>query len=504
MRFSELDGAAVGVWGAGREIASFARQLERRLPAARIAAIAADARPDGSVDDGVRALAAATGAQIVSGPAAVEALAACDAVVRSPGVSIHRPELFALRAGGTPVTTATSLWLAERGGAGVIGVTGTKGKSTTAALIAHLARAAGVATDLAGNIGVPALDLLDAPPSELAVIELSSYQIADLATGAEVAVVTNLYREHVDWHGSEEAYQADKLRLLTLPGVRVAVVGAVDGEGAAAGGGALGGDAAAEAARIAGDARAATVARGAGVALAPFGGPGGWHVTAAGIARGVGAGAASAEQPAGGAVVPTDALPLRGAHNARNLCTALTALEAAGIALPPLPQALDGFRALPHRLEPVDERDGLLFVDDSISTTPESAVAALDSYADRAVVLLAGGQDRSQDYAPLGRALAARGAAVVGLPSTGERVVAAARAAGVPPARALVAGGMEEAVALARELAAQLSARPSDRADAAAPDAAAVVLLSPAAPSYDFYRDFIARGERFRAAVEAG
>ncbi len=498
MRFSELDGTAVGVWGAGREIASLARQLERRLHrAARIAVIAADARPDGSVDDGVRALAAATGAQIVSGPAAVDALAACGAVVRSPGVSIHRPELFALRAGGTPVTTATSLWLAERGGAGVIGVTGTKGKSTTAALIAHLARAAGVSTDLAGNIGVPALDLLDAPPSELAVIELSSYQIADLAIGAEVAVVTNLYREHVDWHGSEEAYQADKLRLLTLPGVRVAVVGAVDGDasgGGAAGGEALGGDAAAEAARIAGDARAATVAREAGVALAPFGGPGGWHVTAAGIAREAG----------GEIVVPTGALPLRGAHNAQFLCTALTALEAAGVALPPLPRALDGFRALPHRLEPVGERDGLLFVDDSISTTPESAVAALDSYADRAVVLLAfGRQDRSQDYAP---ARARAGAARRCRRRAAEHG-RAGRRGGARGGRAGRAGrrrrGMEEAVALARRLAAQLAAD-SARTDVAARTDAAVVLLSPAAPSYDFYRDFIARGERFRAAVEAG
>ncbi len=472
MRFSELDGKAVGVWGAGREISSFARQLAARLPRARIAVVAADARADGSVDAGVQALADTVGARVVVGAAeAVDALRGCDAVVRSPGVSIHRPELFALRAGGTPVTTATSLWLAERGSRGAIGVTGTKGKSTTAALIAHLARAAGVTTDLAGNIGVPALDLLDAPPAELAVIELSSYQIADLATGTEVAVVTNLYREHVDWHGSEEAYQ-------------VGQAAAADAAGRARRGRRLGRGRrrrrrrhAAEAARIAGDARAATVARGAGLALAPFGGGDGWHVTAAGLVRG------------GELVVPTAALPLRGAHNARNLCTALTALEQAGVALPPLPAALDGFRALPHRLEPIAERDGLLFVDDSISTTPESAVAALDSYADRAVVLLAGGQDRSQDYAALGRALAARGAAVVGLPSTGDRVVAArARGRRAGGAGAVAASDMAEAVRLG------LQAGAGDDA---------VILLSPAAPSYDHYRDFIDRGERFRAAVEA-
>lgn len=469
MRFSELDGAAVGVWGAGREISSLARQLERRLPSARIAVIGVDASPD----DGVRALAAATGARIVSGAAeAAAALAECDAVVRSPGVSIHRPELVALRDGGTPVTTATALWLAERGGRGVIGITGTKGKSTTAALTAHLARAAGVATDLAGNIGVPALDLLDAPPSELAVIELSSYQIADLTTGTEVAVVTNLYREHLDWHGSEEAYRRDKLRLLELPGVRVAVVG-LGGDGADAGdaGDARAADADAGAA---GDARAAAVARAAGVELTRFGVADGWSVAADG-----------ALAYAGEPLVAPEELPLRGAHNALNLCAALTALAAAGIALPPLPGALEGFRALPHRLEPIGERDGVLWVDDSISTTPESAIAALDSYAGRDVVLLAGGQDRGQDYAALGAALAARDAAVVGLSTTGPRVVAAARAAGVADDRALAADDLDEAVALARGL-----ARPGG-----------VVLLSPAAPSYDRFRDFIQRGERFRAAA---
>ncbi len=126
------------------------------------------------------------------------------------------------------VTTPTSLWLAEHGSEGVIGVTGTKGKSTTAALTHHLALAAGRSASLAGNIGVPALDLLDSEPAELVVLELSSYQIADLQRGPEVALYTNLYREHTDWHGSEAAYRADKLRLLELPGVRTAVLNARD------------------------------------------------------------------------------------------------------------------------------------------------------------------------------------------------------------------------------------------------------------------------------------
>lgn len=439
MRFSELDGAAVGVWGAGREIRSFASQLGRRLPSAHIGVVAFDEPVEREATDAI-----APEARVVVGPAAVEALAGCDVVVRSPGVSIYKPELRALRERGTPVTTATALWLAEQGGAGVIGITGTKGKSTTAALACHLARAAGRDVALAGNIGAPALDLLDREPPELVVLELSSYQIADLQTGPEVAVAVSLFREHLDWHGSETAYRADKLRLLGLPGVRVAVLNARSPE-------------------------LAEAATGAARRLL-FGTPEGWDADGAGLSF------------RGAVAVGADDLPLPGEHNALNACAALAALEALGVE-PSLPAAFAGFRPLPHRLEIVGERGGLLWVDDSISTTPESTLAALAAFPGRDVVLLAGGQDRGQDYAALGAALAERGAAVAGMPTTGPRVVDAARAAGVPGERAIATDGLEDAVELARRLAAPGS----------------VVLLSPAAPSYDRFRDFEERGERFRA-----
>ncbi len=444
LRFSELDGASVGVWGAGREIGSFAAQLARHLPLARIAVVALDADPG----EDVRATLGVPTARVATGAEVTAALAGCDVVVRSPGVSTHRPELCELRARGTPVTTATALWLAERDGRRVIAVTGTKGKSTTAALLAHLARAAGQAVALAGNIGVPALDLLDRPPTEPAIVELSSYQIADLESGPEVAVITNLYREHTDWHGSEEAYYTDKLRLLGLPGVRATVLNAREQ-------------------------RLVEAAR-ADVATTFYGAPGGWDAGPGGVAL------------CGELMVPAAELPLRGEHNALNLCAALAGLSAAGIATPRLPDALRGFQSLPHRLEVVAERDRVMWIDDSISTTPESTLAALASFADRAIVLLAGGQDRGQDYAELGRALAERGAAVIGLPTTGPRVVAAARRAGVPATHAIETSGMEEAVTWARELARQDGA----------------ILLSPAAPSYDSYRDFQARGAHFQALAQ--
>jgi UDP-N-acetylmuramoylalanine--D-glutamate ligase len=443
VRFSELDGAPIGVWGAGREIGSFARQLARRLPAARIVAAAFDSPPGAAERDAL----GSPSPRIVSAAEALAAMSGCAAVVRSPGVSTYRPELVALRAAGVPVTTATALWLAERGGAGVIGITGTKGKSTTAALAFHIARAAGREVRLAGNIGAPALDLLDEETPELVALELSSYQIADLQDGPEVALVTSLFREHTDWHGSEAAYRADKLRLLELPGVRAAVLNGRDE-------------------RLAALAPA--------VDLRLYGQRQGWDLDGDGLARG------------GRAMLRADELPLRGEHNALNLCGALSALEAIGVELPALAPALTDFTALPHRLQPVLERAGVRWVDDSISTTPESSIAALASFPGRDVVLIAGGQDRGQDHEDLARALAASGAAVIGVPSTGTRLIAAALAAGVAPSRACDAPDLAAAVALARETVAP----------------GGVVLLSPAAPSYDHYRDFEERGERFRALAE--
>jgi UDP-N-acetylmuramoylalanine--D-glutamate ligase len=444
----------IGVWGAGREISSFADQLTRRLPSAQIVVAAFDTRPAPGVLENLKAPMAQV--VTVADDDVVAALAGCDVVVRSPGVSIHRWELRALRDAGLPVTTATALWLAERGGAGVVGVTGTKGKSTTAALIFHLARAAGRTAHLAGNIGVPALDLLDSEPAEVTVVELSSYHTADLEVGPEVALVTNLFKEHTDWHGSEKAYRAEKLRLLALPQVRVRVLGARDGQ-----------------------LMAAVAAAGAPASVVPTQGPGatmffgvsdGWDVVDGAICRG------------GKRIVHRSELPLQGEHNALNLCAALTAIEAFDITLPRLPESLRDFHSLPHRLETVSERNGQLWVDDSISTTPESTLAALASYPGRQIVLIGGGQDRGQDYAELGRELRAAGAIVIGVPSSGSRLVACARAAGVPATQAFDVADMPTAVAAADRIARR----------------GTVVLLSPAAPSYDHYRNFEERGELFR------
>ncbi len=398
MKFSELDGRSVALWGLGRETRALRGQLEARLPGARIVAVVDDETPA----ERTRA-----------------ALARADVLVRSPGVSIYKPLIHEARTGGLPVVTATGLWLAERGGQRVIGVTGTKGKSTTATILAHLLREAGVPVELAGNIGRPVIELLDLDPDTWVVLELSSYQIADLEVGPEVALLTNLSREHTDWHGSEERYRADKLRLFELRGVRAAV--------------------------------------------RPLGDRGGW-------------------QP----VVAPEQIPLRGAHNAQNVAAAVAAIRAAGLPLAKLPEALQGLEGLPHRLQTVHvDEHGVEWVDDSISTTPASAVAAVAAFPGRQLVLIAGGADRVQDYGPLAQTLAARAEPtwLVVLPDTGQEIAVAAAVGGFAAARMSTAGDMREATRLARGLAAP----------------GAVILLSPAAPSFNAYRDFEERGDHFAA-----
>jgi UDP-N-acetylmuramoylalanine--D-glutamate ligase len=399
VKFSELDGKRIALWGLGRETRAFRAQLERRLPEARITAVIDDETPESQ---------------------ARKAIAEADVLVRSPGVSIYKP---LIREASTPVTTATGLWLAEREGHHVIGVTGTKGKSTTATVIAHLLRQIEPTTELAGNIGRPVIDLLDLDTDTWVVLELSSYQIADLTAGPEVAVLTNLYREHTDWHGSEEQYHADKLRLFELPGVRAAV--------------------------------------------RPLGDRGGWPL-----------------------VVAPDQIPLRGRHNAENVAAAVAAVEAAGFDVPALPEALSGLQPLPHRLQTVHtDEGGVEWVDDSISTTPESTIAALEAFADRPVVLIAGGSERRQDYRELGRVLGARAAAtrLILLPDTGTRLGEEAVARGFGQDRMSTAGDMREAIAIAgRDMAPR-----------------AVVLLSPAAPSFNQYANFEERGDDFAALAKS-
>lgn len=451
MRISQLDGRRVALWGWGREGRAAYRAIRSRLPRLPLTLFcsADEARDAASLGDA--ALEARTD---VDG----STLAAFDIVVKSPGISPYGEAATAARAQGTRFIGGTTLWFAEHAGDdGVVPrtvcVTGTKGKSTTTSLLAHLLRSAGRRTALAGNIGLPLLELLAPEPApDTWAIELSSYQTGDVAaSGArpDVAVVLNLFPEHLDWHGSNERYIADKLRLVTDAAPRIAVLNAAD-----------------------------PLLAGLdlpGVDVRWFGDARGWHLRGDDLYRG------------DECVLDTRGLPLPGRHNRGNLAAVLTAIEALGVDARPLAAAAFDFRPLPHRLQTLGERDGITWVNDSISTTPHATLAALDCFEGRDIAVLVGGHDRGIDWHDFADAMRTRAPKViVTMGANGPRIHDLL----APLARE---GGFT--LRAARDLGdAMAQARAAlESGDARSP----VVLLSPGAPSFGAYRDYVDRGRDF-------
>jgi UDP-N-acetylmuramoylalanine--D-glutamate ligase len=368
-----------------------------------------------------------------------DALSSHDVVIKSPGISAYKPGILAARERGTRFTSGTALWFGENPDARVVAVTGTKGKSTTTALIAHLARGLGVRTALAGNIGLPLLDL-DNQHADLWAIELSSFQTGE-AGPLELGVVVSLAEEHLDWHGSRERYVADKLKLADVS--RTLLVDA-------------GSPLLME--------RTATHAH-----RELFGEVHGWHVAGGAIHRG------------SDAIIELAGLPLRGAHNARNACAALAAIELLGMDARGAAGSLRNFQPLPHRLTRLGTRHGIEWVDDSISTTPDAALAALDSLHGRDVTLILGGFDRGLEWSAFAQELATRPPhAVVAQGAARPRILDALR-------RARVGCMIGETPDLASAVAGARALTP----------ACGVVLLSPGAPSFDQFKDYAERGRAF-------
>ncbi|HEX5960623.1 MAG TPA: UDP-N-acetylmuramoyl-L-alanine--D-glutamate ligase [Rhodanobacteraceae bacterium] len=433
MRFAELERADVAVWGYGREGRSVLAALRRRFPGKPLTLYC------NADEAAVAGASGATDVRVTDIAPAADALAAHDFVVKSPGISAYRPEILAARERGARFTSGTALWFGENPDARVVAVTGTKGKSTTTALIAHLARALGVRTALAGNIGLPLLDL-DGQQAGLWAIELSSFQTGE-AGPLELGAVVSLAEEHLDWHGSRERYVADKLKLADVS--RTLLVDA--------------------ATPLLMERTASHPHRVA------FGDAAGWHAAGGAILHGT-------ER-----VFDLAGLPLHGLHNAHNACAALAAIEALGLDARFAALSLAAFKPLPHRLTPLGVRDGVEWIDDSISTTPDAALAALESLQGRAVTLILGGHDRGLDWTGFAQTLRARAPhAIVMQGAAGPRIAGTLREAGIGCPVAQTAG-LAAAVARSRELAAQ----------------GGVVVLSPGAPSFDEFRDYAERGRAF-------
>lgn len=416
---------------------------------------------------------------------AVEDLTVADwsgfaALVLSPGAPLTHPKphwtVDKANAAGVPVIGDIELFaraitaLPEGDRPKVVAITGTNGKSTTTALIGWVLQSAGLTVHVGGNIGIGVLALPAPTPGAVYVIEVSSYQL-DLTTSfaPDVAILTNISPDHLDRHGGMEGYVAAKTRIFSsLPLGAVAVVGVDD-------------DWARKVARSL--IRAGATVISVEVADGPYGANG----------RAGFSGASRPIDVLGGALVDdgrpiadlTKARSLPGRHNAQNAAFAWAAAKALDVAEDKAISGLLSFPGLAHRMETVGRLGAVRFVNDSKATNADAARQALASY-DRSFWIAGGrakdgGIDSLTDLFPR----VARAYLI------GEAAPDFARTlAGVPHQ---VSGDMARAVAQAA----------ADAAEAAESDGPQVVLLSPAAASFDQYPDFEARGEAFRAAVLA-
>jgi UDP-N-acetylmuramoylalanine--D-glutamate ligase len=437
-------------------------------------------------------------ARFVAGAFGEHLLDGIGEVLRSPGLSPAQlaPVLAPARARGLPV--AGELQLFARGLARLAGeqdylptvlaVTGTNGKTTVTALTGQLLERAGRSVAVAGNIGPTLLDTLAARTAaqdlpQAWVLELSSFQLDEL-TGFEptAATVLNLSQDHLDWHGSMDAYAAAKARIFGSRGLMVlnredplvmqmlpAPVRLKGGKFEQRAHVTFGGDMP----QRPGDFGIEVVN---GMA---------WLVRAHAADETLKRRRGEEEEIHIQRLMPADALRIRGRHNATNALAALALASAAGAQLAPMLYGLREYRGEPHRVEPVGILDDIEYFDDSKGTNVGATVAALAGLgAERKVVVILGGDGKGQDFAPLAPAVGRYARAAVLIGRDGPAIRAALAGCGVPLADA---GSMDEAV---REATAR----------AQAGDA---VLMSPACASFDMFRNYEHRAQVFRDTVQA-
>jgi UDP-N-acetylmuramoylalanine--D-glutamate ligase len=376
---------------------------------------------------------------------------AADLIIPSPGVP-PLPELAAARAKGVAVLSEIEIAYRFLKGR-LIGVTGTNGKSTTATLLHKVLKDSGRRAFLAGNIGIPLLSFVDrSRDGDVYVVEISSFQLEyiDLFK-VHLAVVLNLSENHLDWHGSPEAYAAAKLKLVAGQDAGgIAVLNRDDP--------AVWGMRAGAPGEVRAFSRRRTLARGAFLRD-------GWIVVRDGGER---------------AVLPVSDIRLPGLHNRENVLAAALAASLEGVPARTIRASVRTFRGLEHRLERVLVRGGVEFINDSKATTVDAAIKAIESF-DRPIVLILGGKDKGADFSRLRRIVRSRVKSIVLVGAAKEKIRAALDGA-VPMAEA---GAFSEVVPLAASAAAKGD----------------VVLLAPACTSWDMFRSFEERGRAFKRDV---
>jgi UDP-N-acetylmuramoylalanine--D-glutamate ligase len=434
VRLADLANVRVAIWGYGRESRAALTTLRRRFPHQPLTLIcspkeAAQVERDDKL-------------QIIASAPDSATLKQFEVIIKSPGISPYQAPVAEAETAGVRFTSGTALWFAEHAQARTICVTGTKGKSTVSALIAHILRKSGKCVALAGNIGLPLLEVI-APSREPDwwVIELSSFQARDFGGAPSVAVINNLYEEHLDWHGMRERYFADKLAI---------------------------GDAAA--ALVVNVQPELLVRTAQHPTRSVFGDDAGWHTREDGVCYG------------NDCVLGSADIPLAGCDNAQNVCAALAALQAAGFDAKQLARHVATFKALPHRLQSLGVRDDVEYVNDSIATTPYATIEALRSFRGRAVTVIVGGFDRGVDWECFADFVAQTPPrAIVATGANGPRIVERLCEIESPGFMLVSAPTLADVLTTVRPLT----------------PAGGVILLSPGAPSFDQYHDYAERGREF-------
>src|SRR6185436_566735 len=446
-------------WGSGRlervlvyGLGLSGRAAARVLLARDVSVVAVDVRPEDKLD--LIGLEPTTKSKLeVLAGAEPEALPSgkIDAVIVSPGVPMDRPLLADARQKGVPVIAEVELAYPLLQGP-IVAITGSNGKSTTTALTGSMLRAAGIPVEVCGNIGVPLIGLIEGPPGLAFIVELSSFQIEGIVTfKPRAAALLNISEDHLDRYGTMDAYVAAKKRLFRdMDAEGIAVLNADDPEAS----------------------DAETLARKR------------WFSRRGPVRDGCWA------TPEGRVleVVPgeTDTLlfhagdvPLAGVQNLENAMAAALLARAIGAEPQEIRKGLTGFQGLPHRMQRIGERGGVLFYDDSKGTNPGATAKSLEGFADGTVHLILGGRNKGADLASL-TPLVQQKARRVYLIGEAADEFAAALGGAVPFERPET---LDRAV---RSAAAQ--ARPGE-----------AVVLSPACASFDQFRNFVHRGEVFQA-----
>ncbi len=393
----------------------------------------------------------APGAELVAGRLDVELPGDTDQLIVSPGLPLDLPVIREARRRGVEVLGDVELFarVVEHP---VAAITGSNGKSTVTTMVAAAALRAGRQMPAGGNLGTPALNLLDMP-AEAYLLELSSFQL-ELTDSLrpKVAAVLNVSVDHIDRHGSLEAYAAAKARILV--NAEWAVLNRHD---------------AIVMAMASGQHKSVTFGRD----MPP--GEGDYGVLESNGRKWLARGADR--------LMPADEIGVPGAHNVLNALAALAIAEKMEIAVAPALAALRGYRGLPHRTQLVADIDGVRWIDDSKATNVGAAIAAIGGM-EAPLVLIAGGDGKGADFSPLAEAVRGRAKAVVLM---GRDAPLLAEAIG-DAAPCEIVSTMDAAVVAARR-----AACPGD-----------IVLLSPACASLDMFANYAARGEAFRQAVLGG